>query len=395
MKLSLLLEQTGQSWTITPSREYVVGSGKDCDIYLPNNNFVSTHHLKLSFNQQSNTWHVLDLGSSHGTFVNNQPITDYPIQIQTRIAMAGGIVLVATPEVLPGTTQPAYTSPPRIYSSPPQPTYPPPFQQPVGGNPSYSLQMLTWKEYVEQQVKLSSNFFTRIATRFSLVTGFRNTPWVRGFEGYNNGAGNNFNAFDGYILPDFQESAETVAIAIEEKIGQMKQYEDTDCYLTRLTDAHIVDSGKQSFLGIELFPIFRGRWPRADYRKFCVASYHRVRTYLLVENYGSDLFVSWITRFEPQPTIIPMILLFILACFLTFLLLLQSISPVPLVQILMIIMPLFIWCEIYLMVPAIMQSIGILPKKANAILVMVLLILVTLIVFSVISVFAFSIVYGN
>ncbi|TBR61728.1 hypothetical protein B4U84_13410 [Westiellopsis prolifica IICB1] len=64
MKLSLLLEQTGQSWTITPNREYVVGSGKDCDIYLPNNNVVSTHHLKLSFNQQSNTWHVLDLGSS-------------------------------------------------------------------------------------------------------------------------------------------------------------------------------------------------------------------------------------------------------------------------------------------------------------------------------------------
>lgn len=47
------------------------------------------------------------------------------------------------------------------------------------------------------------------------------------------------------------------------------------------------------------------------------------------------------------------------------------------------------------MVPAIMQSIGILPKKANAILVMILLILVTLIVFLVINVFAFSIVYGN
>ncbi|MCC3491497.1 MAG: FHA domain-containing protein [Microcoleus sp. PH2017_25_DOB_D_A] len=98
MQLKLKLEQTGQSWTLKPNgREYVIGSGSDCDIPLPNVNVVDTHHLKLSFNQSTNTWHVCDLGSKNGTFVDSQPITDYSIKAETRIVIAGGVLLVATP----------------------------------------------------------------------------------------------------------------------------------------------------------------------------------------------------------------------------------------------------------------------------------------------------------
>jgi FHA domain len=369
MNLNLFFEQTGTSWTLKPNREYIVGSANDCHISLPGMNVVSQHHLKFIFNQSSNTWHVTDLGSTNGTFIENQRIADYEIQAQTRIAVAAGIVLVATPDVAIVTAQPpVYTPPapsaPPVYSSASQPTYSVSSRPNIPQSYSPPMEMLTWKEYVEQQVQQRSNFMARIAMRFYLVTGFRNTPWTRNLGGY--------------VLPNFRESAETVAIAMEEKIGQMTQYEDTDCYVARLTDAHIVNSATQTFFGVELFPIFRGKKPNADYRKFCVVSYHRVRTYLLVENYGSDLFVSWVTRFEPQPTVVKMVLWLTLAIILGLLGLVSQ-------NLILSLVPFFIWCEIYLLVPIIMQASGILPKKANALLIIVLMLLITFILFITLS----------
>ncbi|MBD1803880.1 FHA domain-containing protein [Microcoleus sp. FACHB-SPT15] len=414
MKLKLFLEQTGQSWTIKPNREYVIGSSSDCDIPLPYVNVVSDRHLKFSFNQLTTSWHVYDLGSSNSTFVNNQPITDYPIKAQTRIAIAGGIVLVATPEgsetnghqqtttsIANTQTAPAVPVPPPLYSSSTQhpnsvtPTrglVRPNVQEPVSASDNSGaaifdqfittrspiqepgvrgqtspLKVLNWKHYVDEQVEKQPDGLSRLATRFYMVTGFRNTPWIRAYGSKDNG----FNAFDGYIIPDFNESAETVAAVIEEKLGQMRQYEETDCFEARLTDAHIADSATQSFMGVELFPIRRGRSPRGDYRRFCVVSYHRVRTYLLVENYGSDLFVSWITRFEPEPTPAIMGLWLFVAIVLT-------LFTFATQNLFLICTPLVIWSEIYLLVPSIMQSMEIVPKKANARLVTACVLLPTL-----------------
>ncbi|MBZ8180734.1 FHA domain-containing protein [Oscillatoria salina] len=397
MKLKVSYEQTGQSWTLKPNREYVVGSGEDCDIFLPNVSVVSERHLKFSFNQLKNTWHLYDLGSSSGTFVENIPVTDYAIAAPTNIRIASGIFLVATP--IPDTASPtsAPPAPPPIYTPPTLDSRlpPPPVvpnstpgipvttnrnsainkdnqnqnltrksssSQPTPKPKLSPLPVLTWKEYVDKQVKKQLDVSSSTATKFCLITGFRNTPWIREY------GQTGFRAFDGYIIPNFQGSVDRVIAEIEDNLGQLRQDEDTDCFIAKLTDAHIADSATQKFLGVELFPIRRGIVQRGDYRRFCVVAYHRVRTYLLVEKYGSDLFVSWITRFEPQPTPVIMIVWALVASLLA--IVLGSTSQN---FFLFLLFPL-IWWEIYILTPIIMESMGILPKKANARLIIGLLV---------------------
>jgi hypothetical protein len=84
-----------------------------------------------------------------------------------------------------------------------------------------------------------------------------------------------------------------------------------------------------------------------------------VRTYILIEKYGVDVFVTWITRFEPTPTPDVMRLWLILAIFMTLISMVSGNLP-------LIVSPLLIWSEVYLGVPAIMEGMGMLPKKANA-----------------------------
>lgn len=351
MRLKLKLEQTGQTWTLQPQREYIIGSGSDCQISIPYANVVDSSHLKLSFNQFTNTWHVCDLNTTKGTLVDNQRITDRPITAQTRIAIANQVLFVATPE---GVASPS-----------PTPTYQsnPPVKQPGAGIRSSEQKVLTWKEYVDKQVKRQpEGSFSAFIARFYLITGLRNTPWVRTY------GQTGFNAFDGYIIPNFNGSAKAVAEGIEEKLTKMTQYEDTNCYVAELTDAHIADSATQGFLGVELFPIRRSMGGKGDYRRFCILSYHRVRTYLLVENYGSDLFVSWVTRFEPDPTFVVPGLWLALAICITLILLTVSKGDVAVMFISLI--PVVIWTLIYALTPVLMQRVGILPKKSNAQLVM-------------------------
>ncbi|MBK1990141.1 FHA domain-containing protein [Sphaerospermopsis aphanizomenoides BCCUSP55] len=388
-----IVQQTGgtdKNWTLTPNRECIIGSGSGCDITLPYPDIVSDRHLRLYFDKYTQTWQAQDLVSSNGTFIDSQRITDYQITRETRIAVGGGIFITVTPVGNVASNAPAPPAPP----PPPQPVYTPPtpkLQKPVsnGGhyqyrdgqsvsrntnrNQSYSRKVLSWREYVEKQAaKLEG--IGHLATWFHMTTGFRNTPWIRGFG--SNDKSNNFNSFDGYILPDFQESEQAITDAIEERLSKMQQYQDTDCFIARLTDAHIADSATQSFLGVELFPIRRSKLNEADYRRFCVVSYHRVRTYLLVENYGSDLFVSWVTRFEPDPTSVIILLWLILAIFIT-------LFALPTGNFFMIITPLTIWGEIYWLTPLIMQSMNIVPKKANARLVTGLLVVPTLFLISI------------
>jgi hypothetical protein len=326
MQLKVFSEQTNQSWTLKPQRDYVIGSGSECDLPLPYPNIVDSRHLRLYFDKYTQTWQAQDLVSSKGTFIDSQRITDYQITSKTRIAVGGSIFITVTPEGSIAANAAAHRN--------------------TNRNQSYSRKVLSWREYVEKQVAKKPEGIGHLATWFHMTTGFRNTPWIRGFG--SNDKSNNFNSFDGYILPDFQESEKVVTDAIEERLSKMQQYQDTDCFVASLTDAHIADSATQSFLGVELFPIRRSKLNEADYRRFCVVSYHRVRTYLLVENYGSDLFVSWVTRFEPDPTSVIMLLWLILAIVLTLL-------ALPSNNFFMIITPLTIWGEIYSLTPLIMQ----------------------------------------
>jgi len=413
MKLKVVLGQGQTTWTLKPERKYVVfGGGGDCDITLPQAQpgDIADRHVAFSFNTAESTWYIEDLGSTGGTYIDDRPISRFPILQQTQIAIANKVFLFATPIPLVSTepntsqspSQKTYSSVQTSIQQPVQPPVYPPiqssFQTELGStSAAYSnvpqtqqnyreaakptarsfQEVLEWREYVEVQVAKhgGDSLLRRMSTRFYLGTGLRNTPWIKGYlgvadEGDQKGA--NFKAFDGYIIPNFQGNAKEVATGIAQQLHQLKQYEDTDCYVINLTDAHIVDSATQSFTGIELFPVKRGGI--ADWRKFCVVSYHRTKTYLLVENYGTDLFVSWITRFEPIPTAIIPVLWMGLAICIGF-----SIG-----NFLLALFPIAIWSLVYLLLPLVMSMSGILPKKANAMLFLALIFLVMLLFFNLI-----------
>lgn len=378
MQLKLFLEQTGQTWTLKPSRAYIIGSGEGCDISLAQTIGVAPQHFKLSFDPVANQWSVEDLGSS-GTVINGQPIIQAAITAQTRISIAGNLVLVATPEfaaVAAGipASPPLYTPPANgstyNYIAQELPAQARVYTVRPSNSRQGRLAVLTWKEFVDQQLsKLPSNQ-AGLATRFGLLTGFRETPWIR-----RNSIEVGLSSFDGYIIPDFQGSVETVTATIQDKVGQLQRYDDTDCFIAELTDAHIDDSTYQKLWDVELFAVQRANNnPSADYRNFCVTSYHRVRTYLLIEQYGTDLFIGWITRFEPSPKVG---LVFWLSVSL-----LLAITNVMTNNLALVIMPLLLWAEVYLATPTIIGALGILPKKANALLVMSLMVLPTLWVLS-------------
>ena len=103
MKLKLELEERGLTWTLGASRKpsYTVGNRHDCDIFLPYVNVVSGVHLELTYKNDSDQecWCIRDLGSVSGTFIDHQRLGEKPIPItkETRISVAGGILLVATP----------------------------------------------------------------------------------------------------------------------------------------------------------------------------------------------------------------------------------------------------------------------------------------------------------
>ncbi|MFB2917917.1 FHA domain-containing protein [Aerosakkonema funiforme] len=370
MQLKLFLEQTNQSWTLKPNREYVIGSGSDCDIPLSFVNVVSDRHLKLSFNQLTNTWHAYDLGSSKGTFVDNQPITDYPIKTQTKIVLAGGIFLVATPEgAIPMSPPAMYAPASQTYSSvpPTQVTYDRAYRQSTSVGNSL-LRVLTWGEYVEVQASQLQSWWDRVAIRYYLMTGLRNTPWIK---------------FDGYVIPDFKEPAEKIAVGIEANLNQLKRYEDTDCHVVLLTDAHLTDSRRDFFSGIELFSLKRGG--RRDFRRFCVVSHHRIRTYVIVDNYGTDLFIGRLTRFESQPDgFVPAAILgliFLIVAILTFFTNFLSTlaygvyAPTASIALWSLIILTGLWVANFIAVPWLMREFRILPRPGNTLIIWLIILL--------------------
>ena len=383
--LKLIVQnEKGTSYTLRPNREYIVGSSKsECQILLTDDQ-VSGQHLKFCFNQNENTWYINDLGSARGTFVNNQRVTSLPIRTQTHIVLAQTSKLVAIPEtpvvqagqenIFP-TETPLQVPPVPPISIPTQPVSPTTVPQasfptrtyPTKPQEAFEVKSLTWRQYVDQQVRRRKNLLSRIATNFYLTTGLRSTPWIRLNDDYINA---DF-GFDGYIIPNFLEkgSPQEVGTSIIDNITKLRQYENTDCFIAELTDEHLTNSAKETILqqifSYRFFPVRRRGDGKYDYRKFLVISYNQVRTYLMIEGYGTDLFVSWITRYEPN--IPPGIVYWLITAVMLSLLSIPS-------GLLAVTVPVSVWLIVYLVLPQLMKTFNILPKKANAHLLAYLLI---------------------
>lgn len=102
MNLKLLLEETGRTWTLKPNRAYVIGSGNDCDIALPYANAMATRHCQVGFDVSAQSWYVEDLGTTQGTYVNQQAVHKALISGQSRILIGGSTYITAIPlDVVP------------------------------------------------------------------------------------------------------------------------------------------------------------------------------------------------------------------------------------------------------------------------------------------------------
>jgi pSer/pThr/pTyr-binding forkhead associated (FHA) protein len=367
-KLQLFVENQNKNYPLKPGREYVLGSGSECTPSLPYNN-VADRHLKFSFDPNNNTWYLTDLNSNYGTFINDRQITDspYPIDRETRISIGNSVVITVTPEEIIHNT----TAPPPIAPIPIQvaPEYANPYPNVSSLNSPklpvsidlerVEIQELTWNQYVTKQVNKQQNLLAKIATNFYLNSGLRHTPWIR-----LNGVSDLGFGFDGYVIPNFLEkgSVQEVGRSIVNNISQLKGYQNTDCFITELADEHLINSAQESILqqlfSVRFFPIRRGGNGDFDYRKFLVISYHQIRTYLIVESYGSDLFVSWITRYEPN--LASGIVYWLVTVAVLFLMLISSKSFV------IATIPLCLWAIVYLLLPQVMKMLKILPKRANA-----------------------------
>jgi FHA domain len=98
MKLELSLENSNQSWPLTPDKSYIIGSDTSCDFTLPLAENLRGQHLKFSFDQANNCWLVEDLSGRRGTIVNNMLVAIALIKGITRIVISDEVVIIAKPE---------------------------------------------------------------------------------------------------------------------------------------------------------------------------------------------------------------------------------------------------------------------------------------------------------
>ena len=368
-------------------------------IGLPNIDGIAERHVAFSF--VDNAWQVEDLNSTNGTFVNGQAIATYRIDAPVRIALAGNFLISAAPlvpeiapiapppiqQIQPPVYQPPI-SPPPVYGNNTPPVYTPqsvssasPYNDsysPVSPPPNqHSIptprnqfnkkapQVMTWWDFIDRQVEKGQSWLDQVAIRYFMTTGIRYTPYMKLTGG----------DLDGYIIPDFKGQAEEIAAGVAANLDQLRQYPDTDCSVVWLTDAHLTDNSPSPVLA---FPIKRAN--RKDFRRFCVVSHHRIRTYVIIENYGSDLFVGRITRFEDQLNGFPLLLAGC-AALLFMVLAFMGAGFVPFdirasITIWSAIISLGLWFATFLGIPRLMRQLNSLPVPSNVTAVILIMLFI-------------------
>ncbi len=106
MQLRIFLETTGQSWTLKPGREYLMGTSPDCDITVTSID-DSIAYIKFKFDSVSSFWHIENLQNDYTTLLNNQRLLRSIIQVQSQLKVVGQSI-VLSPEMA-SAPQPVYT----------------------------------------------------------------------------------------------------------------------------------------------------------------------------------------------------------------------------------------------------------------------------------------------
>lgn len=101
MNVSLVLVQADGKQREVPIRKpvQIIGRQTDCQVRIPSAN-VSRHHCELSMSDDGRI-SVRDLGSSNGTFLNKQRITQSPVKAGDLLCV-GGFVFVVKVDGKPG-----------------------------------------------------------------------------------------------------------------------------------------------------------------------------------------------------------------------------------------------------------------------------------------------------
>ena len=71
--MRILLTPSGGRVALAPKRSYVLGRDSECDI-VAHDLACSRQHAKITVSDDGKTVHVEDLGSSNGTWVNDEKI---------------------------------------------------------------------------------------------------------------------------------------------------------------------------------------------------------------------------------------------------------------------------------------------------------------------------------
>src|SRR5688572_9070873 len=75
--------------------EYIIGRRSDCQIFVPDMR-VSRQHARIR--RENGGWHVEDLGSNNGTYVNGARVQNTGLKHEDEITIANNRIRVELPE---------------------------------------------------------------------------------------------------------------------------------------------------------------------------------------------------------------------------------------------------------------------------------------------------------
>ena len=92
--MKLLLEWSGNSLILDPSKSYVLGRDITCDVRLEGPR-ISRVHCKISYDIEG--WVISDLDSTHGVFVDGKKVNKTKLNRKTKISLGKSVDVSLTP----------------------------------------------------------------------------------------------------------------------------------------------------------------------------------------------------------------------------------------------------------------------------------------------------------